>query len=167
MTSACYEWESLVAHRYAEGASEPPQWDEAMAHAGHCDDCRRAALAADPSLVFLGCSPTDLTEGELTELRRSIPVTVRMMRVDRAASDGAARRRRIAVAAMLVVGVLATATTVSRKQALQVEPLSAALPAAPLERPMLEALDRPAARVYELGSDGLSLVMVVDESLDV
>jgi len=33
--------------------------------------------------------------------------------------------------------------------------------------PAIEGVDRPDARVYEWGADDLSVVMVVDESLDV
>jgi hypothetical protein len=32
---------------------------------------------------------------------------------------------------------------------------------------VLEDLDRPDARVYQLGGDGVSVVMIVDETLDV
>jgi hypothetical protein len=38
---------------------------------------------------------------------------------------------------------------------------------APPAAPALDGLDRPRARVYEWGGDDLSVVMVVDESLDV
>ena len=33
--------------------------------------------------------------------------------------------------------------------------------------PLIEAIDRPQARIYQLGEDDLSVVMIVDESLDV
>ena len=33
-------------------AVDPPAWAEARRHAAHCDRCRRAALAADPLLLF-------------------------------------------------------------------------------------------------------------------
>lgn len=43
----------------------------------------------------------------------------------------------------------------------------AALAAEPAAPPLLDGLEASSARVYELGGDGLALVMVVDASLDV
>jgi hypothetical protein len=50
-TSAiCPDWPALVARR--DGGDEPPEWRDALVHLDACGDCRDAALAADPTLVF-------------------------------------------------------------------------------------------------------------------
>lgn len=183
----CPNWEPLVEHRL-RGRAEPAGWREALAHATVCRTCRRRALALDPSLLFglLARSPTEPVEEP--DFLEALPARVRAARRAREIerSLGPAHRRRVpaAAAALLVAAGLLLATHGGRvtpspplaegeraaRPAIagwalreMVRPAAEAAPP-----PLIEALDRPQARIYQLGQDDdLSLVMIVDESLDV
>ena len=50
---SCPDWKTLAAWRDDPRAEEPAEWQEALAHLDRgCALCRRAALSADPTLVF-------------------------------------------------------------------------------------------------------------------
>ena len=50
---SCPDWKTLAAWRDDPRAEEPAEWQEALAHLDRgCVQCRRAAVAADPTLVF-------------------------------------------------------------------------------------------------------------------
>ena len=49
---AAADWRALAAHRADPRGEEPAGWAAALDHLDRCADCRRAALAADPTLVF-------------------------------------------------------------------------------------------------------------------
>ena len=50
---SCPDWKTLAAWRDDPRAEEPAEWQEALAHLDRgCVQCRRAAIAADPTLVF-------------------------------------------------------------------------------------------------------------------
>jgi hypothetical protein len=160
-------WETLVAHRRRRAAEEPAAWPAALAHLRACAPCRRQALAADPTLVFqLQPEPEPFPE-EAEDMRR------RVAALRRAAGVVPPRRRfgaagRVAAAAVLLLLALAQAPP---RPSAETPPGGslAALPA-PADihlLPVLEDLDRPQARVYELGSGDLRVVMIVDETLDV
>src|SRR5262249_36619722 len=55
VTGPCPDWRGLAAPRFdSPGAAtgEPAGWAEALAHLDGCPACRRAALEADPTLLF-------------------------------------------------------------------------------------------------------------------
>ena len=182
---SCGEWVRLrpwVAARLERGAA-PAAESAAPNHLAQCDECRRLAYALDPSLVFLklrepgtGRESSDAAgAAEIAAMRERV-ATMRSMRAMNMKWPGAARRGtralgwRWAAAALLVGAGLAQG---DRPAAVAPLPLAlAAGPAAtmPTElelQPVVEELGRPEARVYQFAGDDLSVVMIVDETLDV
>jgi hypothetical protein len=169
----------LVRAREALGeASE--EWREAVRHLDGCDACRAEALAADPLLAFrrVGREADEAPaarEASIRSMRDEVRAINRSRRL--AARRSAHRRRRIAAAAVLV-GVLVALALLAPRNGILVRDavvLDAALPvpapSGPLAEPsppsLVEDLDRPGARVYEMRRSGLSLAMIVDDTLDV
>ncbi|HEY0782348.1 MAG TPA: hypothetical protein VGE98_07840 [Thermoanaerobaculia bacterium] len=189
---ACPDWPSLVRHRAAADEAEPTGWPDALAHLDSCPRCRAAAVAADPTLVFRRlaaapplASPGSASPGSDTEEVEAMRLGVSALR---AASRLAAERRphvlhgwqRWAVAAGLGLMVLSLGSAgIPSQPTASSAGLAAApapFPARPTPRPnvvpvagpsSIEGLNRPDARVYQMDGDHLSVVMIVDESLDV
>jgi hypothetical protein len=183
----CPEWSRLLEPRL-QGGDDPALWSEAMAHAETCSACRRRALKIDPTLVFarLRDAPRPADDDAFLE---GLGERVRAARRARSLEGSLARRRErsvpAAAAAMLVAAGLLLAThggrvtapgpTGERADTADRSAIAAwagdgrTLPAMEVPgQPLVETLDRPQARVYQLGQDEeLSLVMIVDESLDV
>ncbi len=189
---SCPDWRALVAHRWARDAEPPPEWAAALAHLEECDGCRRAALALDPSLVFsrlagAGFDRSERSERSVHDEAREIAAGVRTLVRAREAertlgrsSRPAARRAGLAAAALALGAALFLTTHASRHAGAPAAPArgpfvagapaldEVAPPSAEAASPALvDALDRPQARIYQLGQDDLSVVMIVDESLDV
>jgi hypothetical protein len=189
VTRPCPDWRALTAHRHDPRAVEPAGWPEALAHLDGCPDCRRAALAADPTLLFqrLRSAPTPETQEtpetpEIIAMRQAVAALRAARRIEppreRAGWKHWAAAAVLATAALSLgsapglhhttpaVGNLGSA---SRKP---VAPPAAVPPSIPRfaaeQVPMVEELNRPAARVYQMdGGKNLSVVMIVDERLDV
>ena len=107
-------------------------------------------------------------------MQRSVAALIRASRVSGGASAHrlvASRRRipalsRIAAAALLIAAGLAMQPV--PEQSLPFQAAGGALAAAELpSQPLIDELDLAEARVYELGSDDVAVVMVVDSTLDV
>lgn len=197
------DWEGLVARRDA-GGREPAGWADAVAHMESCEPCRRAALAADPTLVFrrLPAAATDAADADA--MRRAVASLRRASRV--AAADGAApsapthrslpeRLRRVPAALRnLAAAVLLVAAGSGALMLGGLDPAddaggTAAPPAATRATGGGEGLwrsDAPAVRrdaagqqvveglsaprtadVYQAGEGDMTVVMVVDENLDI
>ena len=94
-STSCPDWPALVARR--DGGDEPPAWREAMVHLDACGDCRDAALAADPTLVFRRlrhaavepAADVDSMRQAVAALRRASRVTA----VEAGVEPGSPRRR--------------------------------------------------------------------------
>ena len=193
---SCPDWKTLAAWRDDPSAAEPAGWNDALAHFDRgCQTCRRTALAADPTLVFrrLVAVP-DMTppqeSSEVDSMRRAVAAMRAASRV-----EAVERKRRTlswkrwAVAAVLALAMLTlpgeTRPPFDRLDRLDTrqdlagsllggdllgEEQSAAL-AVPAslgdELPTVEGVNRPGARVYHMNGEDLSVVMIVDESLDV
>jgi hypothetical protein len=198
---SCPDWNRLTAHRREPQLAEPAGWEESLAHLDGCADCRRRALAADPTLVFrrlagggeevAATANAEAMREAVAAMRRAnrllpagsrrpLPATVRRL-------AGAAGRgwTRAAAAVLFVAGLLAlgptappstagdpvaagalAATSVSTAPAAGVALVGTADALA--RQPVFEGLDRPRdAHVYQLDGDGLVVVMIVDETLDV
>lgn len=199
----CPDWKTLAAWREDTRGEEPAEWQEALAHFDRgCSRCRRAAVAADPTLVFRRLThavPEMAPAQEASEveaMRRGVAAMRAASRVEAAERRGrstwAASWKRWAAAAALTAAALSIPADDAR---LRREPsasrvaagltnampavLSAggaetlAVPAAlvPAEiqddLPILEGVNRPDARIYQMEGEGLAVVMVVDESLGV
>ena len=174
----CPDWSALVAHRFTREGAEPLDWRACVQHAETCADCRRAALAADPTLVFARLAEDDAAAIDIAAMRHAVGTL-------RRAHGVAPRRRRervagaswrLAAAAVLPLLAMLLPSGPQRQrpaapvaQALAPNTAAAAAPsfAELAALPLVEDLGRPEARVYELGGPELAVVMIVDETLDV
>jgi hypothetical protein len=162
-----------------EGAPDvdPPEWAPARRHLGVCAECRRAALALEPTLLFAALPAPAVGPDEIASMQEAVAALVRAGRIDGEVGRGrrALGGRLRGVAAAAAVAALAL---VADPGARPVDPqpggeLAAAVdfagedPFAPVYPAVLEELDRPEARVYQIPAEGYSVVMIVDASLDV
>lgn len=165
--------------------SEP--WTEALSHFdGGCSQCRRDALKADPTLVFRSLRSAPAPAASSASMGSDVDAMCQAVAAMRAANrvDAAVHRtswKRWAVAAGLVLAALSIPADNVRKHRDQVVSggpspaamLGAVMPAAlvsgggDVDLPTVEGVNHPDARVYHMDGEGLSVVMIVDESLDV
>ncbi len=179
---SCAEWPRLrpwVARRLESGAGDEPTSVAAAAteHLAGCAECARRAYALDPSLLFLALREPSGVEaaasGEIAAMRAGVAA----MRAVRASqwAGGWGRGRRLHAWRWAATALLVAASLVLSGHPAGLGPpardLAAAAPAAaPPEvdlLPVVEELGRPEARVYQFAGDDLSVVMIVDETLDV
>ncbi len=202
---AAADWLALAAHRGQAGGEEPAGWAAAIDHlAGGCAGCRRAAVAADPTLLFhrlasplpaAGSSNTP-ADPEVAAMQQAVAALRTASRVGGQAGHAGGRLSAIrargwhgagrlaaaaglAAAALLAVprspgapalARLATLPEAGPALAVAVRPVLTAVPAAlrgPQQMPLLEDLNRPDARIYQIDGGNLAVVMIVDEKLDV
>lgn len=162
---------------------------ERSGHFAACSDCRRELLDADPTLLFLGADRLEVSETEVESVRRTVQAMRRTrqlerpMRTERRAGRRSSGRVQRAVAAgfalamvlALPAGERPPRTPAAVPTAVGEEPTAVtaffdrrgATLVSDLESPsVLEDLDRPQARVYQLTEHDLAVVMIVDETLD-
>lgn len=164
---SCPDWTHAAARREAGPAS----WQEAVEHFDGCSHCRRDALAADPLLVFRRLPGAELSpaaeRSEVESMRQAVTAMRTASRLESRRSLAGWKRW---AAAAVLAGV---SLGVSRDHTGGPEPAAeppaswgaAAAALAPTIAPAaLEGLDRPAARVYQMNSKDLSVLMIVDES---
>lgn len=154
---------------------------ELVEHLRACSSCRRAAVEEDPTVVFslleadsLGCDEIDEIRASVRTLRRSRAIgTAERIR------PGSSKKSAI-VAASLMLALALLPLTGGRPLEEGAEPLvdvvSEQQPRARAEwqawvddrtvPPVIEELNRPEARVYQLTEEDLAVVMIVDETLD-
>ena len=158
---SCPDWTALAVRR-------DDGWEAAVEHFDGCTLCRREALAADPLLVFRRLPAAELTPGEeqaeIDAVRQAVAAMRTAERLERRRSF--AGWRRWAAAAVLAGASL----TVGRDRVAGPE-RTTEKPAAPLSvtapASTLEGVNRPDARILRMDTEGFSVVMVFDESLDV
>lgn len=193
----CPDWTLLAAHRLADApeAAEPADaaaWGEALDHLDACPECRRRAVAADPTLVFRSLPAWEPEPAEVDAMRAGVAALRRAHRVApgperpleaRTPSRRAGLRQRtgwrVAAAAGLASALLSVAPIVER---LPGDPAGSAATAgrlsagagvpiaAFLDDPSLPAVDdieNPMASVYHIDDEEVGVVMVVDAGLDV
>ncbi len=194
-TQSCPDWRQLAAYRH-EGpqTTEPAGWQEALEHLDRCPACRQSAVHADPTLLFrrLPGLAAEMSAGEEAAEVESMRQAVAVMRTARRLEPPSERsvwKHWVAAAALAAAALSLGAghglhrgpagpTTLGNALALAVPALpagpqvSAAAAGAPRfvsePVPMVEELNRPAARVYQMdGGKNLSVVMIVDERFDV
>jgi hypothetical protein len=176
---SCPDWNGLAALRRQEPQedAEPAGWAAAVTHFDACPRCRREALLADPLLVFRRLPAAELDEAaersEVETMRQAVTAMRTARRLD-------SRRRftgwrRWAAAAVLALAALSASSESHDRSPLELlAPSPAPLALAPTAGPdaghgqeTLEGLNRPAARVYQMSGKNLSVVWIVDKSLDV
>ncbi len=169
----CPDWLALAAERERDPGTDPAGWAAACAHLELCPACRRAAVAADPLLLFQRLEAPRADAAEVVRMQQAVAALVGAARVARRGRRGGGLGR---VAAAAAVALLALAVQSGPRPAppragsdlaalafADGEPAFSPGPAPPV----LEELDRPEARVYQLPAEGLSVVLIVDSSLDV
>ena len=169
---SCHDWRALLAHRFDPAVGEPDDWSEAEAHLEACESCRRKALAIDPTLAFRSAATWEPEPGETAAIRQAVRTLRRAsaLETSEGKAGGSTRHSGPRVAAALFALVLALHPSTTARNPMEPAP---AAPGPRLVRvtgpaaPAIEGVDRPDARVYEWGADDLSVVMVVDESMDV
>jgi len=173
---SCPDWRSLTP--------ASPSWDEAVTHFdGGCRLCRRAALTAEPTLVFRqlrGAGPVAMSPSqeasEVAAVRQAVAAMRTAKRVD-SRSRRAGWKRWAAAAALAAAALSIPADNAWRHFAAVRQELASqspsmlrggVLPAAyGGEAGTAQGTGRPGARMYHMDGDGMSVVMIVDESLDV
>lgn len=175
--------------------TEPSEWDEAVAHLESCPNCRGEAFAADPSLLFVAMPGPRIDDAEVVAMKAAVKNLVAASKVtqrESAQRAGGARRlptrinsalrRGLAAASLVAASLLAVPRLVDAPPSLLTTPapsaasvtnLSATTPAAydlayvSSSEPLFEDLGRSSATIYQVESEDLSVVMIVDSSLDV
>ncbi len=192
---SCPDWRHLVAEREAGAGDAGPAWAAARQHLCSCPRCREVALAADPTLIFLRLPAPTVPAAEVTSMQQGVAAMIRASRVRASGVTtvpagrlfdprpahrlGGAMRwaRPAAAAALFAIGVLQApvARESVAKSFIARSPASSlvetgsgrSFPAvAASTGSILEDLDLPDARVYEVASEEMQVVMVVDSSLD-
>ncbi|MEA2694424.1 MAG: hypothetical protein QOJ16_3811 [Acidobacteriota bacterium] len=178
------------------GMEEPAGWPAALEHLDACPACRRTALEADPTLLFrrLPALSSEMSASaeaaEVESMRHAVAAmrTARRLEPPRERAVWTAWKRWGAAAALAAAALSLGTGQVHRDVRLALKgaiahsgiafpvPLAAlaadasqAVPRFASEQvPMVEELNRPAARVYQMdGGKNLSVVMIVDERFDV
>lgn len=174
---------SAAAHRPGGlDLLEGPRREVVVAHLRGCVDCRRRALEIDPTFAFSFLEAPEIDGEEVDEIRRTVRA-MRRVRELAGKAEGPRHRAKMTTAALLLLaaallllpGEAGRRLDRSSPAGESVDPqalLTAAawrLASSPFDPPtasLIEDLDRPQARVYQLTEDDLSLVMIVDETLD-
>jgi len=193
LNPSCPDWKVLAAHRRERHGAEPEGWREALKHLDGCAPCRAAAAAADPTLLFRRLAkverpPVDeAAEAEaVLQAVTAMRTADRIGRIGRVTASARPRRagwrawRRHAAAAVLMVAALPLGGDDGWRMRLGGEtmfldslnqevsqPAAGAPSGVELDQPLIENLNRPEARVYEINSQDFGFVMVVDESFEV
>ena len=153
---------------------EPSGWDaqqELFSHLDSCADCRNRAIEIDPTLVFRELPSLAVSDGEVDRMRDAVHTLLRNRGLVERVSDPHRGIRRAAI------GLLAGLALILGPEMRRLDPGlpvdgTARIPALiasvqdPIPYPSIEDVDPPSARVYQLQDEGLSIVMIVDESLD-
>lgn len=176
---SCPDWRALSAAREADPAAELPAWEEARRHAAHCARCRQAALAAEPLLLFARLPERRVSADEIGDMQAAVSALVRAGRVAQGGSRRAPAARRLsgrlsatrAAAALLVCSLVAFSGAPRTRPSVGAMLAAGDFGAAPGEilpvGSVVEEIDRPGARIYELPQADMAVVMIVDASLDV
>ena len=185
---SCPDWRGLARRRGPLHGADPAGWDDAVTHFENgCPSCRRAALLAEPMLVFRrlrGSAAAGAAEmsaaqeaSEVDSVRQAVAALRAAGRVDASRSRRFVHWRWAAAAALA-----AAALSIPADNAWQLQQGRGALPspaavmrgavlpaafAGDAEMPAVEGVNRPGARIYHMDGEGMSVVMIVDESLDV
>lgn len=191
--SACPNWRELLNLRF-ESSAEPEGLADALAHFDACPACRREACRIDPTLIFRRLPAADLDfEVEAERMRLAVGGMRASERVEgRATALGRhplGRRLRsqgvrwalaagLAAASLMLGGRSDLADAVGHQEWAWRSPSTSlfggVVPArfVPAQAPAavesaVENLGPPDARIYQFDGERLSVVMIVDEKLDV
>ena len=169
---SCPSWKELAARRDApRDHCETAQWSDALAHFDRgCPDCRRAALAADPTLVFRRLPSLEMSAAqEASEVDSVIKAVAAMRTASRIeASERRSRAggwKRWAAAAVLAGASLSIPADRIVERSEPASPLAMVMPTAlETELPTFEEVNLPEARVYHMNGSNVAVAMVYDDS---
>lgn len=173
---SCPNWSELLEQREQAKQELPSDWSEAIGHLRGCRGCRSEALRLDPTLLFSTQPTLEVTDAEVSDIVASVRTLRRSRQTEEDVGEPRRRWGRFAAAAAAIFLLVLLPNLTPRQAAppLTDSPrLASEFVAAPgsivgdLSAPVIEPLDLPLARIYQLGEEDLSVVMVVDESLDV
>lgn len=164
---SCPDWQGLAALRLDGG--EPAEWPAALAHLDGCSACRETAPAADPALLFRRLPAVELAADEVEEMRRQVEVLRRSRRLEPPRRRGRGGMQRAASLAGLLAGAAMLVGGGSGNVGLENAGSSVAtsLPEELAYQPMLEEIDQPFDQVVQWDAEDFSMVLVVDQRLDV
>jgi transcriptional regulator with XRE-family HTH domain len=182
---SCPDWRVLAGRRDEAVDREAADWSAAVAHfESGCTLCRRDALAADPILVFRRLrTAAEMSQAqeasEVDAVRQAVAAMRTASRVDSIESRNRAGWKRWVAAAGLIAAALSVTTdnawqrqglpgqaAAGRRGAVLPASYAGATGTGATELPTAEG-GRPGARVYHMDGEGMSVVMIVDESLNV
>lgn len=177
----CPDWRYLLGERERARPGvdfeASDSWRSAIDHLRGCAACRVTALELDPVLLFAAQQPLEVSDDDVARIKANVRTLRRAREAERASGETHRRVGRVAAAAAVVALMVLLPTQTSRQTTVvSAGPSLAADSSPPSTRdlpfgdgpaPMIEPLDLPLARIYQLGEDDLSVVMVVDESIDV
>ena len=170
---SCPSWKELTTR---DEPRETAAWSEALEHFdSNCPACRRAALAADPTLVFRRLPSLEMSAAQEASEVDSIVRAVAAMRT--ASRAEASERRphagvwkRWAAAAVLAgasLSIPADRSVERTDPAFRGAVQSMMAPSAlATELPTLEQVNLPDARVYHMNGKDVAVVMVYDKSFE-
>ncbi len=174
----CSEGRLLMDSYRADCRLDDDQRRDLISHFSGCPDCRREGLAVDPTMLFLGALPLELERSEVASIRRTVHAMRRARNLEAAGSSPRSRMGRAAAAAILMGTLLLLPGSENRLEApgADSQVASGRQPQSGWEEltrvsvwdspSLIESLDRPRARVYQVTEQDLALVMIVDETLD-
>lgn len=170
---SCPPWTDLAAWRERRDGVEPEGWSAAVAHFdGGCPLCRKAALKADPTLVFRRLAQVPaaaMTEAQERAEVASVQQAVAAMRAASRLEKQGRRRgwKRWPAAAALVLLGLAVPSGPTRVHDELAGRLEVPAQLVRTSEPVLEGgVDSPDARIYHLGDKEFPVVMILDDSFD-
>ena len=177
---SCPDWGALVRERDAGATGESERLDAALEHLAGCRDCRRAALAADPLLVFRRNARAERAgaeaAGSVRAMQDSVLALVRASRVAPATRPERRRNGFRVAASLALLSLLSLAggprgteqPTAARQTASALDSwIDDTALSAEVAPPAVEELERLDARIYEMPQKDFAVVMIVDSSLDV
>ena len=177
----CAELRRLAPDSLLASELEPVEHRRAAEHLRECPECRRRAVAADPAVLFLDLPSLEVTAADVEAVRSAVGAMRRARVLENETSRPVGRWwRHVAAAALLAALLLVPGDTPVDQEAGdgpialvagvgELETLideGGFLASATEPSSIIENLNRPQARIYQLTEDDLSLVMIVDETLD-
>lgn len=154
---------------------------EVVEHLRACSSCRQAAIEEDPTLVFGLLQPQPIEERQISELQSAVRTLRRSRAIDASNGPRARVSSRVAFLAASLLFALALLPLAGERphESLRGPSLDVVSESLPRARPdwrqwvedaaappVIEDLNRPEARIYQLTEDDLAVVMIVDETLD-
>ena len=184
MKDICRYLAGTLAHQGAAdllAGVEGDERQELIVHLRACSACRQIVVEEDPTLVFDLLQSYPLDDREIGAVQAAVRTLRRSRAIDAGERPRAEVSSRIAFLAASVLCVVMLLPLAGERPLERVSNPSAELVSEGLPRarpdwrqwvedgsvpPVIEDLNRPEARVYQLTEDDLAVVMIVDETLD-